>query len=87
MAKQNYVINVNVVGEGNNAEQAYEDATGLLVEAAAKLHNQDVVVEANTSVWMDDPGGGGGGPCRPEYITLPVRLRRANPSASSRNDD
>ena len=80
MAKQNWVWNVTVIGEGDNEDEAYDDASGLLVDAARKISNREQVVQKNTDAWFTDPGGGGGGPCRPEYINLPVRLRRANPS-------
>jgi len=85
MAKQNWVWNVTVIGEGRNVNEAYEDASGLLIDAARKIGAREQVVEENTDTWHTDPGGGGGGPCRPEFIDLPVRLRRANPAAQSRD--
>ena len=81
---QTYWINVHVRGAGENADEAYTRAVNRLTSASRKLANQEVVVDEGTRVAMDDPGGGGGGPCAPEYIPITVNVSASGlPEAES----
>lgn len=85
---QVFWINVHVRGAGKTAAAAYGQAVTRLEAAAEALANENVVVDEGTRVAMDDPGGGGGGPCAPEYISIEVNVTAAGlPEAKSRDDD
>lgn len=88
MATNLYWVNIHARGAGSTPEEAYTEASKRLAKAAHDFKNGNTTIDPGVQVAYNDPGGGGGGPCAPEYIDIAVNVTAAGlPEAQNRDDD
>lgn len=87
MTQQIVWYNVHVRGAGDDFSDANNQATRRLTDAAKMIAQGRLPLDPGVRIATDDPGGGGGGPCAPEYIDIAVNVTASGlPEAQSRDD-
>lgn len=71
MAQSLWILNVTARGAAKFEADAYDKAAERLETAAAQIRARQLPSDPGITLWTNEPGGGGG-PCAPEYVSLPV---------------